>query len=128
MRHWLPLLAVALLALPACGSDGSTTATTTRTAVPAAHLDKIVLERSGGVAAPKVPDRLVITDRAQLDALAALIPSDVRAPNGGPTGCADCRSYAVTLMDGMSETTYRFTEDAVPPPLRRLVAALSAKL
>lgn len=128
MRRCLPLLAIALLALPACGSDSSSTATTTRTTAPAAHLDRITFERSGGVAAPRVPDRLVITDRAQLDALAALIPSDVRAPDGGPTGCADCRAYTVTLVDGATVHTYRFTEDAVPPPLRRLVAALSAQL
>ena len=128
MRALVSLLAIVVLALPACGSGDGTTPTTTRTTAPGAHLDRVEFERSGGVAELKEPSRLVITDAAQLRALAALIPGDVRGPSGGPTGCADCRAYRVTLVDGATVHTYRFTEDAVPPALRRLVAALSARL
>ncbi len=119
--------AAVAVALAGCGSGGGgTTATTT---APAATLTRIVFERSGGVAAPRVPDRLVITDRADLDALAALIPAKVATGSPtGPTGCADCRSYTLTLESGATVHVDTFTEDAIPPPYRRLVAALSARL
>lgn len=128
MRPCVGVLAVALLALPACGSGTGTTATTARTTAAPVHLDRVTFERSGGVAAPREPSRIVVTDPAQLATLAALVPGPVRAPTGGPTGCADCRAYSVTLVDGATVGTYRFTEDAVPPALRRLVAALSDRL
>ena len=121
----LAVLAALAVALTGCGSGGGTTTTT----VPAAKLTRIVFERSGGIAAPRVPDRLVVTDRADLDALAALIPAKVTTGTPtGPTGCADCRSYTLTLQSGATVHTDTFTEDAIPPPYRRLVAALSARL
>jgi hypothetical protein len=121
------ILGVAVcLALAACGSSDSSGPPTTTAAAP---LDRIVFERSGGVAAPRVPDRIVVTDRADLDRLAALIPRAM--PNGspgGPTGCADCRSYRLTIVSGTTTHTSSFDEVSIPPPYRRLVAALSARL
>jgi hypothetical protein len=116
---------VVLVVLAGCGSGGSTSTTT---AVPAAPLTRIVFERSGGVAAPRTPDRVVVTARDDLDRLAALVPATVPKAAPGPSGCADCRSYRLTLERGASVRTSTFDEVSIPPPYRPLVAALSARI
>jgi hypothetical protein len=117
--------ALLLAVLAGCGSGGSSTTTTT---APATPLTRIVFERSGGVAAPRTPDRVVVTDRDELDRLAALIPATAPETAPGPTGCADCRSYKLTLERGATVRTSTFDEVSIPPPYRRLVAALSARI
>lgn len=130
MRRRLPLLllcAGALFVATGCGSDDGPATTTTAT--PAAQLDRVEFERSGGVAAPREPDRIVVTERADLDRLASLIPRKVPTETtGGPTGCADCRSYTLTLISGSTVRTSTFDEVSIPPAYQALVAELSSRL
>lgn len=126
--------ALVLLALAGCGDGGtSTTAgpatTAVRTTAAPVRADRIELLRSGGVAAPPVPQRLVITEPAVLRALSTLLPAPLPPSTSvPPTGCADCRAYVVLVRAGGQVRRYAFSEDAVPPALRRITAALSARM
>ncbi len=130
-------LIVALIAavlLAGCGSTSSTIPSTTGTPAriptpPTGKLSRLIFERSGGVAAPRTPQRIFVSSSKRLSRLSALI---VGAPPttliGSPTDCADCRGYKLILTNGGTTRVYTFTEDAVPAPFKRLVAALSARL
>ena len=101
------------------------TTSTDWTPVPSGTLEKIEVQREGGIAFETYS--FTIDDPAQLAELAALLPAELPQIDGPTGACADCWSYRFVFdyVDANEAILREYDDVSVPDSLQAFTAAIN---
>lgn len=94
---------------------------------PTASVTSITLDRTGGFAPEPGGTRWDIHESSQIEALRPLVPYPLPPSpvDGGPTGCADCFEYDLTIETLDGTFTGHWDDVSLPEEFKALVSAIT---